>query len=71
MQVKTNTHPRNALEKVRSGFVLRGTSFHRFCTENGINRRNAEKAIRGEWRGEKAQALKSRIIDAAKGKLNE
>jgi hypothetical protein len=56
------------LNKVRANFIIKGTSFNAFCEANNINRRNAEQAILGTWRGKKGKALRSQIIQASKAK---
>lgn len=53
------------LTSVRVGFVLRGTTFSAWCRANGVNPSNARMALRGGWRGPKAQKLVKRIKKAA------
>ncbi len=70
MQQKQGLQPKEKLkkefQKVKAGLILKGTNFYRFCSENGIHRGNAEKVFNGKWKGEKADALKQRFIDAVK-----
>ena len=47
--------------RVRAAFVARGTSFHAWCTQNGIDSHNARKAVLGIWPGPKAQAIIEKI----------
>jgi hypothetical protein len=47
--------------RVRAAFVARGTSFHAWCTQNGIDSHNARKAVLGIWSGPKAQAIIEKI----------
>jgi hypothetical protein len=49
---------------VRAGFVARGTSFSRWCVQNGILRQYAVRVLRGETRGPAATSLKLRILEA-------
>ena len=51
--------------KVRAAFVARGTSFKRWCLDNGIKPTNARDALIGRWNGPKGQALRARIGHAA------
>ncbi len=55
------------LKIVRAGFVLQGTTMNIFCIRNGIDRRNAHKALVGKWSGVKGRELRNRLIDAARG----
>ena len=50
---------------VRQGFVGQNSSLNRWCKENGINRRNAEAALKGMWNGPKGRLLRHRLINAA------
>lgn len=54
------------LLEIRTGFVGRGTSFSKWCTENGIKRQNARAAILGEWTGPKAREV-VQVLSAASG----
>ncbi len=58
------------LQTIRINFIKLGTTLHKFCEENGIHRGNAMKAFNGTWKGEKADELKKRLIDASKGKTD-
>lgn len=53
------------LLEMRTGFVGRGTSFSRWCTENGIKRQNARAAVLGEWTGPKARKVVLALSAAA------
>lgn len=53
--------------EIRAAFVARGTSFHAWCKERGIDPHNARKAILGVWTGPKASA----IINAIEAELAE
>lgn len=53
------------LLEIRTGFVGRGTSFSKWCTENGIKRQNARAAILGEWTGPKAREVVQVLIVAS------
>lgn len=51
--------------KVRSGFILRGTSLTRWCRENDIDLSNARQALYGTWNGQLGKAMRVRIMRAA------
>lgn len=51
---------------VRAGFVLQGTTLGRWCRENGIALQNARNALLGGWNGSKGQAMRARLIAAAR-----
>ena len=55
------------LRMVRAGFVMQGTTMNIFCLSNGIDRRNAHKALVGKWNGIKGRKLRNWLIDAARG----
>lgn len=59
----------NLLLDVRAGFIRKHTTFHRWCLVNGVDRRNAERALAGDWKGPKGQKLRERICKAALDKL--
>ena len=54
------------LAEIRAGFVLQGSSFHAWCTQNGIDTHNARKAVTGKWKGPKATALILQLSEAAR-----
>lgn len=56
------------LQNVKIGFIRQGTSLNAFLGKNGIERGNTTKAFNGKWNGEKARALRQRIIEASRGK---
>ncbi|MEC7308551.1 hypothetical protein [Vibrio crassostreae] len=51
--------------KVKAGFLLRGTTFSRWCIENNVQRQNATQALKGVWNGPKSTELKEKIIKSA------
>jgi hypothetical protein len=57
--------PDGLLRKVRAGFVLRGLTFNRWCTENDVDRRYAERCLKGVRDGPEARLLRHRIRVAA------
>lgn len=69
-QVTTNNKGKKELQNVKIGFLKQGKTLTRFCEENGINHSHAFRVFRGTWKGEKADALKKRIIEASKGKTD-
>ena len=74
MQQKQGLRQKEKLKKelqtIRINFIKQGTSLSKFCAENNILRENANKIFYGTWKGEKADALKKRLIDASKGKTD-
>lgn len=69
MQKTTNTKSKKELQSVKIGFIRQGTNISRYCEENGINHSHVFRIFSGAWKGEKASALRQRIIDASKGKV--
>lgn len=60
------------LSQVRAGFVSQGTSFARWCRENGVARQNARLSLVGGWNGPKGQELRAKLISQSKdGKRDE
>jgi len=57
-------------KKARYGFDVAGTSMTRWCDDNGINRRNAYRAVIGDRNGVKTIALRERVLKAA-GIIND
>ncbi|WP_249324917.1 hypothetical protein [Vibrio campbellii] len=51
--------------QVKAAFLLRGTTFNRWCIENGVYRQNAAQALKGVWKGEQSRALCERLVLAA------
>jgi hypothetical protein len=51
--------------QVRAGFVLRNTTFNRWCVQNQVTRQNAVQALLGGWNGPKARKLRDRLLSAA------
>lgn len=54
------------IREVRIGFIRQGTTLAKWCEENGVKRSNARTSLVGLWNGPKGQALRARIIVAAK-----
>lgn len=50
---------------IKAGFVMQGTSLHAWCIANGVKPQNANKALKGQWKGPKATLLVQRIIEAS------
>jgi hypothetical protein len=70
MQPQENAQPseyRQLLREIRIGFLRQDTNLTAFCRQNGIDPRNAYQSLKGQWKGVKAQAVRQRIIDAARG----
>ncbi len=49
----------------RHGLEFRGTTMTRWCEQNGIDRRNAWRAVTGQRDGAKARLLRDRILKEA------
>jgi hypothetical protein len=54
--------------ELKIGFIRQGTSLEAFLVKNGIDKRNAHKALVGTWSGVKAKALRQHLIEASRGK---
>jgi hypothetical protein len=57
-------------KKARHGFDLAGTSMNAWCNANGVNRRNAYRAVIGDRNGVKSVALREHVLKAA-GVIND
>ena len=53
------------LRSIKAGFISQGTTFTKYCLDNGIQPPNARMAIRGGWKGPKATKLVQQIMKAA------
>lgn len=53
---------------IKLNFLKQGSSLHQFCNEHGINRGHVYRVFKGTWKGEKATALKNKVIEASRGK---
>lgn len=53
------------MRQVKAGFVAQGTSYTRWCRENGIAASGVRQVIYGTWAGPKGKALKRRVLRAA------
>ncbi|CAK0750579.1 hypothetical protein WCLP8_2120002 [uncultured Gammaproteobacteria bacterium] len=49
---------------IRAHFVRSGTTFNKWCLENGISRTYAEKSIKSERNGPKAKAIRDLVSQA-------
>jgi len=58
------------VNKVRAGFIARGSSLHRYCLDQGLDSSNTTKTLLGKWNSPRAIILRQQIIDAA-GLSNE
>lgn len=50
---------------IKAHFVFNQTSFHKWCSANGIIYQNARDALLGEWTGKKAAELRAVFIKEA------
>lgn len=75
MQVKSTASREEKVRKkianMQIGFIKQGTSFHRFCMENGIPKASAYRALNHELNSEGSKQLRQRLINASKGKTEE
>lgn len=51
------THKPTLINQVKASFLLKNTTFNRFCLDKGIDPSNAKKALSGDWKGEKASEI--------------
>lgn len=51
--------------RVRASFIARGTTLNEWCRSNGLHIQNVRDAFFGRWKGEGADALVARTLDAA------
>ena len=56
---------RRLYNAVLGAFRAQGTSYARWCDDNGISRENARAALYGVWRGPKATIILEKIVDGA------
>ena len=49
---------------VRAAFVAKGSSLKAWCEQEGVKRQNADKALMDQWKGPKASAIVTRILEA-------
>lgn len=47
---------------IRGVLITRGTNLNQWCKTNNLRRQSVEKALKGQWRGRKADALREHII---------
>lgn len=53
------------VRRVRTKFILKGTTLTRWCRENNLQIGNARMALYGNWNGPKGKAFRQRILEAA------
>lgn len=58
---------RQTMLQIRAGFVMQGSSFNAWCEQNGVDKKNATRAINRQWDGPKARAPVERIKAASQG----
>ena len=49
---------------VRAAFVAKGLSLKAWCEQEGVKRQNVNKALMDQWKGPKASAIVTRILEA-------
>ncbi len=47
---------------IRAALVARGTSLNAWCKSHGVNRQTAEKALKGERFGRRANDLRQQMV---------
>ena len=52
-------------QKVRAGFIVKGTTLNEWCKANGVHIQNVRSAFLGEWNGAKAAELRKRALEAS------
>lgn len=50
---------------VRAGLVAQGTTLNKECVAKGINRQTVDKALKGERRSKRSQAIINELMAAA------
>lgn len=60
------THSSTDLAAVRAGFIIQGTTFKAWCRRVGVDPSYARAVVTGATNGRKAQALRTRILQASR-----
>ena len=55
--LSTHTPSTAFIKEVRARLILRGSSLSDWSRKNGVQRQNLTKALSGDWKGPKAEAL--------------
>jgi lambda repressor-like predicted transcriptional regulator len=53
------------LQRVKAGFILRGTSLSAWSRTHGVARQNVRAALMATWRGPKAEQVATQAICAS------
>lgn len=65
MKVNKINPGKDLYTRVKSGFVLRETSFTKWCQENQVSRTAAIACLMGTWDGPKGRILRARLVSEA------
>lgn len=56
------TPSRGLYNQVRAGFIMKGSSLSKWCSENGFKHQNALHCLVGSWNGPKAKSLRNKMV---------
>ncbi len=59
------TAGRDAMNRVKAGFILQNTTLKAWCRGNGIDPSAVRQAVYGSWCGPKGRAMRARVMKAA------
>ena len=59
------TPAKDAMNRVKAGFILQDTTFGAWCRANGIDPTAGRQAIYGSWNGPRGRAVRAQILKAA------
>jgi hypothetical protein len=62
--MQATTDYKALMNAIKAEFTKKDTSFNRFCLEIKVDPSNAKKALKGEWKGDKANELLTLISQA-------
>lgn len=48
--------------KVKAGFIIKGTTLGAWCRESGVKQSNVMSCLVGSWDGPKAKVLRAKLI---------
>lgn len=62
MNVNLTTPGRDLYNRVRAGFILKGSSLTAWCNANGVKQQNALHCLIGSWDGPKSKELRKKMV---------
>lgn len=62
MQSLVDTTNPDTIKAIRANLILRGSSLLAWAKENDVKRQNLCKALAGEWKGPRAQAVVAKLL---------